>query len=182
MGERRPGASMQARIEQTLRRCIVCLEYLCVFLFAVMCGSLTVQIVARYLLFNASTAWAEELARYAMVWIVFLGAVIATSRCAHTRIEFFVRLFSPRLQVCAEVMVNALCMTFLLVVAYHSQPLLEVSLLMLAPALQVPMAAVYSSVPVCSILMTIYLAWNTVMLFLRPAAPIATPDAEETLV
>ena len=158
------------------------MEYLCVFLFAIMCGSLTVQIVTRYLLLNASTAWAEELARYTMVWIVFLGAVIATSRCAHTRIEFFVRLFSPRLQVLTEVLVNVLCSLFLLAVAYSSQSLLAVSMLMSAPVLRFPMAVVYSAVPVCSILMSVYFVWNTAMLFLRPAAQPESPDAEETLV
>ena len=172
---------MRARIEHTLRRFVVCLEYLCTFLFAVMCGSLTVQIVARYALLNVSVVWTEELARYAMVWIVFFGAVIAVSRCAHTRIEFFVRLFSPRLQIYAEVLVNVLCMAFLLIVTYSSQPLLEVSMLMSAPALRFPMAVVYSAVPVCSILMVVYFVWNTAKLFLRPTPDAANPGAEESV-
>ena len=173
---------MRMRIEHTLRRFITCLEYLCTFLFVVMCVSLTVQIVARYALMNVQVPWTEELARYAMVWIVFLGAVIAASRCAHTRIEFFVRLFPLRLQMCAEVLVNMACMIFLLIVAYCSLPLLEVSLLMRAPSLGFPMAVVYGAVPVCSILMIVYFAWNTIMLFVSPASGAASQDPEETLV
>lgn len=48
-----------------------------------------VQIISRAL-FNMSFPWTEELARYLMIWVTFLGASFAFQYGAHISIEAFV--------------------------------------------------------------------------------------------
>ncbi|MGB3555977.1 MAG: TRAP transporter small permease subunit [Jannaschia sp.] len=45
----------------------------------VLVGAVTVQVVARYVLFSPPT-WTEELARYAMIWAGLLGATLSFKR------------------------------------------------------------------------------------------------------
>ncbi|WP_353733679.1 TRAP transporter small permease [Syntrophothermus sp.] len=49
---------------------------------------LVVQVVAR-LVFSISLSWAEELARYSHIWLVFVGAAVATCWDAHIQVDFF---------------------------------------------------------------------------------------------
>ncbi len=51
-----------------------------------------VQVVARYV-FNHSLFWSEELARYLLVWLTFLGASVAYYRGVHPGVDIiFTRL------------------------------------------------------------------------------------------
>jgi len=40
------------------------------------------NVLARYF-FNSPIQWAEELARYSFIWVVFAGAVVCTKRKRH---------------------------------------------------------------------------------------------------
>ncbi len=155
-----PAAAPEVRmVTRCLQTVSVVIEALCFFMFVVMCASLTIQITGRYC-FDRSFFWAEELARYSMVWIVFLGAVAATHRHAHTRIEYFVGLLSQTGQRLAYLLVTALCVLFLGVIAYASSNMLWLGSIMKSTAMGLPMILVYSALPACSVLMILYLVWD----------------------
>lgn len=65
---------------------VVLLVFLCVY-----------QVVTRYF-FSGSTGWTETGSRYAFVWLIFLGAGLATLRNTHFDVEFrtVTRLLSAR--------------------------------------------------------------------------------------
>ncbi|QKV18849.1 TRAP transporter small permease [Oricola thermophila] len=52
------------------------------------------QFFTRYVL-NDSLAWTEEIARYVLVLVAFLGAVTVTRKGAHIFLEFFYRYVPP---------------------------------------------------------------------------------------
>jgi hypothetical protein len=54
-----------------------------------MIGVVAAQVFFRYVL-NHSLFWSEELARYILVWLTFLGASVAYRRGVHPRIDLFV--------------------------------------------------------------------------------------------
>ena len=60
-----------------------------------MIGVVAAQVFFRYVL-NHSLFWSEELARYILVWLTFLGASVAYRRGVHPRIDLFVSRVSPR--------------------------------------------------------------------------------------
>ncbi len=131
------------------------IEYLCSLFFLLMCVGLTVQVVVRYTVGNA-VFWAEELARYAMVWIVYLGAIVAVRQKAHTRIDFFVNLLPRKMERYAAVLVDLICIAFLAIIIHASLPILTIGMTMKSIAMQLPMIYVYGALPLCSVLMIMY--------------------------
>jgi TRAP-type C4-dicarboxylate transport system permease small subunit len=60
--------------------------------FALMCGSVTIQIVSRYI-FKHSFAWAEEFPIFVFLWASFVAAAAAFRENRHMNVTFFYNLF-----------------------------------------------------------------------------------------
>lgn len=58
-------------------------------------GIVFLQFFTRYVL-NDSLAWTEEIARYMLIVVGFLGGVSVTRKGTHIFLEFFYRYLSPR--------------------------------------------------------------------------------------
>jgi TRAP-type C4-dicarboxylate transport system permease small subunit len=69
---------------------------LAVSLFVLLIVTVTLQVVTRYV-FNNSFGWTEEIARYLLVGVTFLGGGIAVRRRAHLSLEIWSGA-SPRVQ------------------------------------------------------------------------------------
>ena len=59
--------------------------------FWVLFGVVLLQLVARYV-FNNSPGWTEEIARYFLVAVVFVGATMSVRRNNHIQVDYFYRL------------------------------------------------------------------------------------------
>ena len=55
------------------------------------------NVIARYYL-SASLAWSEEVARFMLIWLVFIGAVLAYVNEEHLGLDIVVRLFPHRIR------------------------------------------------------------------------------------
>ena len=64
--------------------------------FWVMVGCVILQFFTRYVL-NNSFAWTEEIAIYALVIVVFLGASLCVRASRHIQVDFLYRYMSPGL-------------------------------------------------------------------------------------
>ena len=65
----------------------VCLAAMVVLVFS--------NVVLRYV-FNSGIAISEELSRWLLVWLTFLGAIVALRRHAHLGVDTLVRALPPR--------------------------------------------------------------------------------------
>ena len=65
------------------------------FLVLAIAMIVSASVFFRYVL-NDSLSWSEELAKYAMLWLVFLGAPIALRLGVHPNIEIMISQFSKR--------------------------------------------------------------------------------------
>ncbi len=54
------------------------------------------QFITRYVL-NDSAAWTEEIARYQLIAVVFIGAAIGVAKNSHIQVDFFYRHMPPRM-------------------------------------------------------------------------------------
>lgn len=129
-------------------------ELFCTILLTVMSFVLFAEVFLRYL-FHESLFWAEELARYSMVWLVYIGAVIAVFYGSHTRVDFFVNLMPRKLKIWTELFKNLLCAAFMGGIAYYGVGIFKVAMMSKAAGLRIPMGYVYGILPITAMAMTI---------------------------
>ncbi|MCB1812739.1 MAG: TRAP transporter small permease subunit, partial [Candidatus Competibacteraceae bacterium] len=59
-------------------------------IFWILLGIVMLQFVTRYV-FNDSVGWTEEIARYLLIFLTFIGSVTCVRQGAHIFLEFFYR-------------------------------------------------------------------------------------------
>jgi TRAP-type C4-dicarboxylate transport system permease small subunit len=118
--------------------------------------AMVAQVVSRYVI-GSSLIWAEELARYALIWSAMVGAAVAYRRLAHVGMSALLELLPDRPQRLAARLIHLLVLSFVLVVAYEGWflALRNFARDQLSPALQVPIAWAYLAVPVGAFLIAL---------------------------
>ena len=123
-----------------------------VIMLAVMSVVVLLQVIFRFIL-EAPLPWSEEVARYLMVWITFLGASLGVRQKALIGMEVAVGLLPPTLKRGAVNLVVLITLCFLTVVLYYGIKMTGVTARQFSPAMQIPMSWPYSAVPVGAVLM-----------------------------
>lgn len=128
-----------------------------VMLMVAMTGAILAGVFARYVM-NDALAWSEEVARYALVWLSFLGGGLVFRHGGHVSIDFLVNKLAgpPRwLVVGCATLASA---TFLAVLAWQGYTLMERGAYQTSPALRLPMTVPYAAIPVGAGLMLYHMA------------------------
>lgn len=116
--------------------------------FIIMCISVILQVVFRYVL-QLIAPWTEELARFACIWSVFLGAAVCFEERAHITIDFVInrvsRQVTQRLLLLINVFVTS---TFVLAAFYGSMLLVQLGWADTATTVPIQMGLVYLALPI----------------------------------
>jgi TRAP-type C4-dicarboxylate transport system permease small subunit len=112
-----------------------------------MAAIVTLEVFCRYLL-NHSLFWAEELARYILVWLTFLGATAAYRRKAHPGIEILSSKMGPRLHRANTIFVHCISLSLFLVMIYYGINFSYFVRLQITPALSLPKWIIFAIIPV----------------------------------
>lgn len=115
-------------------------------IMVVLCIVTFMQVVMRYV-FQNPPYWSEELARFLMVWVSFLGFNVVLLRRSEMTVTFFAERFPLASQRARETVVTVLIIAFLSLAVYHGTIFAVESLRVRSVALQVPMTIVYLSLP-----------------------------------
>lgn len=117
---------------------------------AILMGIMTVvvftQVVVRYFT-SAAVPWAQELARFAMVWMVFLGAIAAAVSKQHIEVDAVVRLFRGKARRLLDLVRYILILGFCTLVVLGSSEILRLTFRQLSPTLGWKMGWIYSAIP-----------------------------------
>ena len=127
-------------------------DWLAFLLFWALGFIVFLQFFTRYIL-NDSLAWTEEIARYGLIWITFLGAGIVVRRKLHIGVEVLLH-FLPALP--ARVLlagIDIITTVFLGLLAYFSVIILERMQIQRMTIIDLPMSVVYAGVAVGCFLM-----------------------------
>ncbi|GKV65227.1 MULTISPECIES: TRAP transporter small permease [unclassified Sporosarcina] len=84
-------------------------------LFYVMTTIVTLQVILRFA-FNSGFSWAEELARFLFVWLMYFSISYATRNNSHIKITFLVDKLSEKASKIIAVAVDILFMVFAVIV------------------------------------------------------------------
>ncbi len=142
-------------------------------LMSAMVLAVTWQVVSRYLL-AAPSSWTEEVARFLLIWIGMLG----TAYAFRTRLHIGLDLLPQRLTGAPARRLHrfttgiiALFAAIVLLYGGGSLVLLTWELRQTSAALELPIAVVYSVIPLSGLLIFVY----SIAAFDDPAGPHAAP-------
>lgn len=136
------------------------IEWLLIFLMAVLVIDVVWQVATRYILGSASS-FTEEIARYLLIWIGLLGSAYAYRKNLHLAFDYLAHKLSKSVLRKLEVVIHILIALFsLLVLVLGGSFLVQLTweLNQVSAAMQIKLAYIYSVLPISGLLMMIYSA------------------------
>ena len=117
------------------------------------------NVMLRYF-FNSGWEWAEEVARYSIVWIVFVGGSVCARKGMHLSVDAVTVRFSEKTQRIMRVLVNVLCFVFSVFLVVYGFELVTLAheTEQLTPGLEMPIFYVYLAIPTGGALMAVRFA------------------------
>ena len=161
-------------MNKVVRKLNRALDILNTAFFNILCAIVLWQVICRYVL-NYSSPWTEEIARYLLVSITFLGAAIATRDRSHlVAMDLFAR--APRmLAILHRVAIEGIVIVIFAILLHASLDLVEIGAMETTTSmLWLKMSYVYSILPISFGLIIVYSFVNIVKVVIQ------TPDEEKT--
>ncbi|MGF1659675.1 MAG: TRAP transporter small permease [Rubrimonas sp.] len=120
-------------------------------LLGVVTAAVLAQVAVRFVLtafgLNVSAPWTEELARYALIWMVFLGAGVGCRKAQLIALELIVQALPGRLGQGLRYAALALCVGFFALLIHVGLPFVELGRTETSPVTQIPKSLVYWAMP-----------------------------------
>jgi TRAP-type C4-dicarboxylate transport system permease small subunit len=117
---------------------VICLVVVLVSIFA--------QVFCRFLL-GFSLIWSEEIGRYLLIWISFLGLGVLVKRKEMMSIRMVVDRLPTKLAVLADIFADLCSVFFLLIVFFYGFRLVKDTMRQLTIVTEFPMGLVYLAIP-----------------------------------
>ena len=114
-----------------------------------------VQVFCRYVL-NSSLFWSEELARYMLVWLSFLGATVAYYRNLHPGVDALTSRISPEKQHITRLLVHVSSLILALVMIISGSQFAWFVRMQISPALAIPKWIILAVIPVSGAIFFVY--------------------------
>lgn len=150
-------------------------EWVVVLTFVVMIVITFVQVICRYLL-SYSLPWADELARYCLVWVVFIGMVVATSRGLHITADLLRERYRGRFGLVMLTLVDLATAALFVTLLYGGVLLVQMAASQITPGLGISKSWIYAAMPVGAVLMLVELLLQIIGRFRGPAPDQAPTD------
>ena len=131
----------------------------------------SISVFFRYVL-NNSITWSEEIAKYLMVWMVFVGAPVAMVQSRHIAIEMFPNLFRPRIRALIFLIVNLLIVLTMAFWTYRGFTYTVGGMSQVMSSFdKIPLGVVFASIPFGSCIMMIIsfqISLNQILVIIDP--------------
>ncbi len=130
-------------------------EYLLFGLGFTMAGVVAVQVFFRYVL-NQSLFWSEELARFLLVWLTFLGASVAYHRKANPGIDVLYARMRPTFRRATALLIHLVSIGLFAVMIFYGWRFADFVRLQISPALGLPKWIVMSVIPASGAILMVH--------------------------
>lgn len=118
-------------------------------------GIVALQVFCRYAL-NHSLFWSEELARFLLVWLTFLGATVAYRRGLHASVDLLTQRLSAAGQRAASLGIHLGAVLFFIIMMVYGWQFAAFVRLQISPALAIPKWIPHSIIPLSGFIMTLH--------------------------
>jgi TRAP-type transport system small permease protein len=129
-------------------------ENLVAVMLAVMVINVSINVLTRYVFFYP-VIWAEEFARYIMIWFAFFGMSLALRDHDHVAITIVKDLFPPPVRRVIHIVLDLLILGFLVLLLYQSLRYMGRLRSQTSPAMGISMQIPYFSVTLGAFLMVL---------------------------
>lgn len=146
-------SSSQNRLERSL---VAFNEWVVIGLMAGMSVLVITNVISRYL-FNHSFVWAEELSRYMMIWVGFLGSGLVLRIGAHIAVDVFQDMMPTRIAQLMRLAVLALVGGCIVAMGWLGLQYVQFAWGQETPVLNWNFGLVYLSIPLGALLMLLHL-------------------------
>ena len=153
-------------------------DWIALALFWLLAGVIFHQFFTRYAL-NDSAAWTEEIARYLLICVVFVGAAIGVRKNNHVQVDFFYRILPRPLQRLMSTLVDLFRISFLAYATWLTWQLTQKIGDQQMSIVDWPIGIVYSVVLFGFVLMTLRAVQVAVGNWRRGASVLEQPDLAE---
>ncbi|MFC1859844.1 TRAP transporter small permease [Thermodesulfobacteriota bacterium] len=127
------------------------MEYLLCGLGLSMTVIVAVQVFSRYVL-NHSLFWSEELARYMLVWLSFLGATAAYRRNVHPGIDVITNRLPASMRKGAAILAHSATITLFGIMIVYGFKFSYFVRLQITPALHIPKWIILGIIPLSGLI------------------------------
>ena len=124
---------------------------------------ISAQIVSR--VFFTAFGWTEEVARFLLIWVTFLGAALAWQQGRHIAVTIVVDRVPGAARRAIQILALAVVFAFALALVWLGWAYMEVSSFQRSPSLRLRMSHVYAVIPLSGAL----IAWFSLTDLLRLA-------------
>lgn len=130
-------------------------------LMAMMAVLVFTNVVSRYL-FNHSFVWAEEISRYMMIWVGFLGSGLVLRIGAHIAVDVFQDLMPRRVAQAMRLAVLTVMLVCIGAMGWLGVQYVAFAWGQETPVLNWNFGLIYLVIPIGAALMLLHLAWIAV--------------------
>ncbi len=120
-------------------------EYLLIALIASISILIFVQVVFRYG-FNHSIYWSEEVGRYTLIWITFIGASVGFKKKSHVGVDFLYKAFNEFTKIILTVVSDCVILILAIILTVYGIKLARFVRLQSSAALLISMSIPYSAI------------------------------------
>jgi TRAP-type transport system small permease protein len=131
-------------------------ELICAAIIAVLIVDIWIGIFGRYV-FELPVTWAEELARYLMIWAALLAVSCGVARREHVAVTALLHRFPIQVRRWFDVGIDALAFAFFAFLAYFGVGMTQQGATQFATIFDMTMMIPFASVPVSSALVCLQL-------------------------
>jgi TRAP-type C4-dicarboxylate transport system permease small subunit len=137
-------------------RCAAAVNKIAVFftvsILIVLCVITFLQVIYRYVL-NDPLSWSEEVVRYLLVWITFLGITLAVYKRTEMSVSFFTQLVPAKVNRFIDIVMTVIILAFLVLFTMEGFDFAFESMMILTIALQIPYTWINLAAPVGGVFM-----------------------------
>lgn len=139
---------------------------ICSVLLLAMVVLVTWQVISRYALNDPST-FSEELLRFGVIWLSLIGTAYVAGKTGHMSVDLIKNLLPPRWQKTLDILIQVAFIAFAIgVLIVGGMRAVNIAAHQYTAVLQIPMGAIYGSLPVAGVLTLAYSILNIIDLLL----------------
>jgi TRAP-type C4-dicarboxylate transport system permease small subunit len=157
------------------------LKYVLALLLLMMTVGALGQVIVRFVLplvgFNASAAWTEEVARFSMIWTVFLGAAWALRHGELIALDLLTHAVPRALGMAIKVLAYLACAAFAILLVILGLEFAEIGEIERSPVLGLSKWYVFMSLPIGAGLMVMNIVGFLLACWLDGSDPRGALDA-----